>query len=102
MSRAMYLRVVTCDNSRECYEKTAGAFNLLFSGLEAKDVHIETMAPYHKIDGHGEMGISFFLEDEAALKAILSDKWEGDVTDSRWANIFCPQIAFMWLTAASS
>ena len=97
----IYLRVIsfTCDT--DCFQRIKEAFLTACSDAPISNVNFSDLKPYWKIDGCGEMDISFTCCYEAveSIKTCLSANWENNVTDNRWATLFCNDIMFISLSA---
>lgn len=91
--KEFHVRIITTDFSVQTE-------NEIFVFLEKLKINILTYSfqKYFKIEGCGELNIDFqMLEiDIEWLKNKLSSVWENDVTDGRWANIYCPKTSFIW------
>ena len=97
----IYLRVISFACDIDCFQRIKEAFLTVCSNAPISNVNFSALKPYWKIDGCGEMSISFTCHHEAveSIKTLLSANWKNNVTDSRWATIFCNDITFMGLSA---
>ena len=92
----VYLRIISFTLGVDCFQRIKQAFFTVFSDMQITDVTVSELKPYWKMEGYGEITIDFIsYEALETIKAFLSDTWENAVTDSRWANIFCDDIAFI-------
>ncbi|MCL2225583.1 MAG: hypothetical protein FWB96_11515 [Defluviitaleaceae bacterium] len=101
----IYLRVISFADDADCCRRIKARFVAKFSDIPIKEIQFHDWKPYWKIDGFGELGITFSVDYEKYkddIKTALSSCWRGDVTDSRWARMFCGDISFIWLTDAFS
>jgi len=94
------LRVISFTHDLGCLERMKGKFLGVFADLPIENLQFHDFEPYWKIDGYGELNITFsadYLQLVEQIKTRLSNQWEKDVTDSRRAKIFCEDIHFIWL-----
>ena len=96
----IYLRVISFSYDNGCLQRIKNSFLKVCSELQIANINFSEIKPYWKIDGYGELDINFLASSKqfAEIKPFLSDNWVDEVTDSRWAKIFCEDIHFMWLT----
>ena len=96
----VYLRVISFTFDIDCLQRIKDAFLNVLYNLQIANINFSELKPYCKIDGCGEMDIDFQATQEEIdeIKSLLSDKWEINVTDSRWAKIFCDDITFIGLS----
>jgi len=69
--------------------------------LPIENLQFHSFKPYWKIEGYGELNITFsahYLNLIKRIKIILSSHWESEVTDSRWAKLFSEDVTFMWIS----
>jgi len=84
----------------DCFQRIKNTFLDICSELQISDMSFSELKPYWKIDGYGELDIDFTFNHKAIenLKTLLSTSWKNNVTDSRWAKIFCDDITFIGLS----
>ena len=94
------LRVISFSCDMECFQRIKDAFLHICSALQISAMKFSELKPYWKIDGYGEIDIEFIFNHKTmeSLKTLLSTNWENNVTDSRWAKIFCNDITFIGLS----
>jgi len=94
--KTIHLRVITFDT--HCSARIKVAFSELLARFQCVNIRFSDLEPYYKFDGYGELNIDFSVDDEQIehIKVLLSNHWEMEVTDSRWATIFCEDISFIW------
>jgi len=97
--KRVYLRIISFSDSQECFDRIKTAFSYVLENSTARNIDFCSFDSYWKIDGYGETNISFNIDNMQEISSIkkeLSNYWKDEVTDSRWANIFCPDIHFIW------
>ena len=96
------IRIISFGYDSDCFQRIKEAFSkVLASYASFGELVFSDIIPYWKHDGYGESYLSFranYSEEIDKIKSLLSSVWESDVTDSRWATIFCEDIYFMWMT----
>jgi len=101
----IYLRIISFTDDMDCFHRIKEFLTTTLSDIPIKDIQFHDWKPYWKIDGFGELDITFSVDYgkyKDHIQTALSSRWEDDVTDSKWAKIFCEDISFMWLTNAFS
>lgn len=98
MSR-IYCRIITADHSQRTETQIVGFFLEKLKLVNADDFSFTQLAPYHKIEGAGEMCISFLCRKPlASIQSLFADSWNSGTTDHRQGSIYCPQAVFLWIS----
>ena len=97
--KKIFLRLISFSDDVECFDSVKAAFLCVLEKSTVQNVDFCGFQTYWKLDGYGEINISFEVKDGLEIdniKEMLSSRWKYDVTDSRWANIFCSDVHFIW------
>jgi len=97
----IYLRIISFFYDVDCHERIKESFASKIEILPIENLQFHCFEPYWKIEGYGELNITFsghYLDLINRIKTILSSQWENEVTDSGWAKLFSEDVAFMWLS----
>jgi len=95
-----FVRIISFTCDKECFQRIKEAIMNIFSVSEIERIGFGDLEPYWKIDGYGILEIEFLANDDQFeyIKLAFSDNWANDVTDNRWATLFCEDIRFMCMS----
>lgn len=96
-----YLKIISSTYSEDTYTAISLFLESIVLKIRAEKMAvIDALKPYWKIEGYGEMTVSFLSDcSKAEIQSLLGNGWNDDVIENEWAKIYCPVISFMWLTA---
>jgi hypothetical protein len=90
-----YIRILTSSTVPEVEARIRKTLETILDGYTCQ---VSPMKPYWKYEGWGELGAEvrgMGDGDGEAVKSRLAGKWEDDVADSRWSDIFDDAVMFL-------
>ena len=95
-----FVRIISSACDKRCFQRIKEATMNIFSVSKIESIGFGNLEPYWKIDGYGILEIEFLANDDQFehIKLAFSNNWHDDITDNRWATLFCEDIHFMHMS----
>ena len=98
MSR-IYCRIISEDYAKRTESQIVCFFLEKLKLVDAEDIAFTPLTPYYKIEGTGEMSISFLCRKPlASIQSLFAEVWNSGTADHRQGSIYCPQAVFLWIS----